>query len=76
MDPRFDVYTDRAGNGRWRLRAANGEFLAQSEGYAGGKDAATRGARDAAQAVARAAGLPEAIAAAIALTVDVVDVDD
>ncbi len=30
---RFEVYTDRAGKSRWRLRAGNGEIIASSEGY-------------------------------------------
>ena len=30
---RFEVYTDRAGKSRWRLRAGNGEVIASSEGY-------------------------------------------
>jgi uncharacterized protein len=30
---RFEVYTDKAGKSRWRLRAGNGEIIASSEGY-------------------------------------------
>lgn len=30
---KFEVYRDRAGKYRWRLRAANGEIIASSEGY-------------------------------------------
>jgi hypothetical protein len=29
----FEVYRDRSGNYRWRLRAGNGEIIASSEGY-------------------------------------------
>jgi uncharacterized protein YegP (UPF0339 family) len=29
----FQVYRDTAGQYRWRLRAANGEIVAQGEGY-------------------------------------------
>ena len=29
----FEVYTDRAGEHRWRLKASNGEIVATSEGY-------------------------------------------
>jgi len=31
---RFEVYTDKAGKSRWRLRAGNGEIIASSESYA------------------------------------------
>ncbi len=31
--PKFEVYLDRAGEYRWRLKAANGEIVAVSEGY-------------------------------------------
>ncbi len=30
---KFEVYTDRAGEHRWRLKASNGEIVATSEGY-------------------------------------------
>ncbi len=30
---KFEVYKDRAGKYRWRLRATNGEIIASSEGY-------------------------------------------
>lgn len=33
MLPRFEVYMDRAGQYRWRLKARNGEIVAISEGY-------------------------------------------
>jgi len=32
-EPVFDVYKDKAGAWRWRLRAANKEIIATSEGY-------------------------------------------
>ncbi len=38
---RFEVYRDRTGGYRWRLRAGNGEVLAVSEGHVT-KDAALR----------------------------------
>ncbi len=31
--PKFEVYMDRAGQYRWRLKAGNGEIVAVSEGY-------------------------------------------
>jgi len=33
MYPKFEVYMDRAGQYRWRLKARNGEIVAVSEGY-------------------------------------------
>ena len=33
MAPKFEMYTDKAGKCRWRLKAANGEIIATSEGY-------------------------------------------
>ena len=33
MAPKFEVYTDKAGKCRWRLKAANGETIATSEAY-------------------------------------------
>lgn len=30
---RFEVFQDRQGDFRWRLRAANGEIVANSEAY-------------------------------------------
>lgn len=30
---RFEVYRDRAGKFRWRLRATNGEIIASGEAY-------------------------------------------
>ncbi|MBQ7523330.1 MAG: YegP family protein [Oscillospiraceae bacterium] len=31
--PKFEVYTDKAGEFRFRLKAGNGEIIATSEGY-------------------------------------------
>ncbi|MBE6617731.1 MAG: DUF1508 domain-containing protein [Ruminococcaceae bacterium] len=31
--PKYEVYTDKAGEFRFRLKARNGEVIAQSEGY-------------------------------------------
>lgn len=31
--PYFEVYKDKAGEWRWRLKAANHEILASGEGY-------------------------------------------
>jgi len=31
--PKFEVYTDKAGETRFRLKAANGEIILASEGY-------------------------------------------
>ena len=33
MSAKFEVYTDRAGEYRFRLKAPNGEIIAVSEGY-------------------------------------------
>jgi len=33
MAPKFEMYTDKAGKCRWRLKAANGETIATSEAY-------------------------------------------
>ncbi|SJN13442.1 hypothetical protein FM113_17850 [Leucobacter sp. 7(1)] len=33
MAARFEIYTDKAGESRFRLKAANGEVIAVSEGY-------------------------------------------
>ena len=32
-NPKFEVYTDKAGEFRFRLKARNGEVIAASEGY-------------------------------------------
>jgi uncharacterized protein YegP (UPF0339 family) len=34
MAAKFELYTDKAGEYRFRLKAANGEVIAVSEGYA------------------------------------------
>lgn len=33
MYPKFEVYMDRVGQYRWRLKARNGEIVAISESY-------------------------------------------
>ena len=33
MAPKFEIYTDKAGKCRWRLKAANGEPIASGEAY-------------------------------------------
>jgi len=33
MPSKFEIYTDKAGKCRWRLKAANGEIIAASEAY-------------------------------------------
>jgi uncharacterized protein YegP (UPF0339 family) len=33
MAPKFEMYADKAGKCRWRLKAANGEIIATSEAY-------------------------------------------
>ncbi len=53
MSGKFEIYEDDAGGFRWRLKAANGEVVAQSEGYTTKEDA-KRGAFDAARASIRA----------------------
>ena len=32
-NPKFEIYTDKAGEFRFRLKAANGQIIASSEGY-------------------------------------------
>lgn len=32
-NPKFEIYTDKAGEFRFRLKAANGQVVASSEGY-------------------------------------------
>lgn len=34
MSAKFEIYKDKAGEFRFRLKAANGEIIASSEGYA------------------------------------------
>jgi uncharacterized protein YegP (UPF0339 family) len=31
--PKFEMYTDKSGKCRWRLKASNGEIIATSEAY-------------------------------------------
>ncbi len=45
----YEVFTALDGSWRWRLRAGNGEIVAQSEAYTS-KSTAERGAQDAAAA--------------------------
>jgi uncharacterized protein YegP (UPF0339 family) len=33
MAPKFEMYADKAGKCRWRLKAGNGEIIATSEAY-------------------------------------------
>ena len=33
VEPVFEVYKDKAGAWRWRLKGANNEIIASSEGY-------------------------------------------
>ena len=33
LNPKFEVYTDKAGGFRFRLKARNGQIIAASEGY-------------------------------------------
>lgn len=51
---RFEVYRDRASSYRWRLVAANGETVAQSESYTRRGDA-IRGCRDLSNCAKKAA---------------------
>jgi len=50
MAGKFEVYEDKAHEYRFRLKAANGEVVAQGEGYTTRSDA-----RDGCEAVQRAA---------------------
>ena len=34
-NPKFEMYRDKAGEYRFRLKARNGEIIASSEGYTG-----------------------------------------
>ena len=47
---KFQVFQDDAGEWRWRLKAANGEVVAQSESYGVSHSNAVRGAKDARRA--------------------------
>ncbi|MFB7719386.1 YegP family protein [Nocardia sp. NPDC056100] len=42
MAGKFELFADAADKFRWRLKAANGEVIAQSQAYAS-KDAAKKG---------------------------------
>lgn len=39
MAGKFEVYEDKAGKFRWRLKAGNGEIVASGEAYEGKKGA-------------------------------------
>ena len=39
-NPKFELYKDKAGEFRFRLKAKNGQVILSSEGYAGGTKAA------------------------------------
>lgn len=60
MASKFEVYEDKGGKYRWRLKAGNGEIVAQGEAYE-----SRSGARDGCEAVQRAAA-----------SASIVDVDD
>lgn len=53
---KIEVTEGENGQGYWRVRAANGEIVAQSEGYKGGVKAARKGAKALLSAVASMAG--------------------
>lgn len=42
MSGKFEIFSDAADKYRWRLKAGNGEIVAQSQAYAS-KDAAKKG---------------------------------
>lgn len=53
-EPRFELFRDNAGEWRWRLRASNGEIIADSgEGYSS-KQGAQRGVESVRRAVPEA----------------------
>jgi hypothetical protein len=54
MAGKFEVYADRAGKYRFRLKAANGEIVASGEAYES-KPAATKGCEAVQRAAAGAA---------------------
>lgn len=60
MASKFEVYQDKAGSYRWRLKASNGEVVAQGEAYS-----SRSGAKAGCEAVQRAAA-----------DASVVDIDD
>ena len=39
MSPRFEVYQDKRGGWRWRLKAANNRIIAQGESHTRKRDA-------------------------------------
>ena len=51
--PNFQIFQDTVGAWRWRLKAANGEIVAQSEAYTRREDA-ERGAKACLAAALRA----------------------
>lgn len=57
MSSKFEVFEDSSNQWRWRLKARNGEIVAQSESYPT-KQNAVRGAHTAAGIAADAATLP------------------
>ena len=57
MSAKFEVFEDKAGQWRWRLRAANGEPMAASEAYTRKADA-ERGVKDVSAAVREASIFP------------------
>lgn len=75
--PRAQVFPDEAGEHRFRLVSANDEPQVQSEGYAGGADAAERGARDAAKSFMLGCRMPPHLAEQWAqqLAVEFLDAD-
>ena len=56
MATRFELYEDTTGEWRFRLKAANGEIIAQSEGYS-----SKQGARDGIKSVKENAVIAEII---------------
>ena len=47
--PKFEIYTDKKGEARFRLKAKNGQVICSSEGYAGGVKAALTGVKSVAK---------------------------
>lgn len=39
MEPHVEIYEDEGGEWRWRVKAANGEVVAQGEGHTSAHDA-------------------------------------
>ena len=44
-NPKFELYADKKGEIRFRLKAKNGQVICSSEGYAGGLKAALNGVK-------------------------------